>query len=957
MNNFVTKGLLAEDYILKRLVYVNSANHGYSEILLDRHLAMFGGNNVGKTASLAGTKLLLYPEVNFSRCEKKFKFVGNRGTFSQEDSYDFYFPDLTSFIILEVQNPEGSFCMLLYKTNNYTYSRLFVPLSFDEMRHLFWDVDKDDFNDDLSVKTVKQFVIENDGLQTSDAAEIRSLMFEGMRGTKKQRRFCILPMKDARLDSIEAFRNIYQLAFDIKSSETDTLPKAIATLLEMGRGRDEERLSADLLDLATDYEELFAKQAQLQTLKNAEPIFNRVSSNFEQLTNSYKHYTLIHKSLRHLLNEAKESFDERYVSMQNLTDEASKQQFTTREEVEKANEASIKAKSQVEYLEEQLTLQSKRVAEVKNLYTSLGFSSVENTLEHLDHEYRCVDSLLRELRKEDGVKRQLQKELTKKKQLLGSKKELQNIIEDQSRTVASQLNNSTSASILYSLNQNIAKTIVPLTESHRDAVVNFTSLFDSDHAGLLTFLDKPIKGVNFKEINPERMVEEATLELVRVEQQLEIVEQNITEQGRALKNNDIESLITNTEQTLQKVEIQRDNIRALSELIRAEDDTSKKLKDKRDMYIKANISFEKGRNKLQEHTATANQCQNKLDTLKDESARLKRYESVFNTIQRHADIDFLFEEISDEVVLNDSWFEKLYKLSTDLSSLKTSVIRELHLLSGQVQIEGVDPHKQFDSVTAISKAVDSYAGEYATLQYDLIQLNTSICTHNQFVSNQIKELKTSKQFLSNFIKEINDELNSKLVSNLSEINLRPEINVRFESLLSTLDKQDISDETLLEPEFYQALTQFADSYFDKRTRKLKMHDIIHAVHYEYTLEETGERFTKSQSGGTTSTITAFVLSVLLKKITPDYVSLKMPIIVDEVGTLDFKNTKATIQQISEHGFSIFCATPTFSGFVSKNVGRWIMIDRAKIKKPRVPKCHMHILPEYIESFGSQSNEA
>ena len=136
-----------------------------------------------------------------------------------------------------------------------------------------------------------------------------------------------------------------------------------------------------------------------------------------------------------------------------------------------------------------------------------------------------------------------------------------------------------------------------------------------------------------------------------------------------------------------------------------------------------------------------------------------------------------------------------------------------------------------------------------------------------------------------------------------------------------------------------------------------MTDVITAVHYEYTLAETGERVKKSQSGGTTSTITAFVLSVLLKKITPDYVSLKMPIVVDEVGTLDFKNTKATIQQIGEHGFSIFCATPTFSGFISRNVGRWIMLDRAKIKAPRVAKCHMHILPEHIESFGSLTSEA
>lgn len=957
MNDLLNDGLLTEEYILKRLVYVNSANHGYSEILLDEHLAMFGRNNVGKTASLAGTKLLLYPEVNFSRCEKKFKFVGNGGTYSQEDSYDFYFPDSTSFIILEVQNPEGTFCMLLYKTNNYTYSRLFVPLRYDELRHLFWNNEKDDFNDDLSVKTVKQFAIDNDGVQTSDPAEIRNLMFAGIRGTKKQKRFCVLPMKDARNDSIEAFRNIYQLAFDIKNSENETLPTAIATLLEMGRGRDEERLSADLLSIAKDYEELVAKQSQLQQLKNAEPLFKRVSTQFEKITGTHKEYTLIYKSLKLLLEQARENFSQRHSQAKELADEARQNKNQAEENVRKANNSVITVKGQIELLQGQLEIVSKKVVDAKRLYNALGFSSIEETLAHLNSKCREKTALLETLREEDGIKRQLEADIASKNQFLKEMKSLKDVINDQSTTVASQLNNQNSASILYSLNPNLAQIIAPLTDGHSETIINFTSLFDEDGAGALTFLDKPIKDAKFCEFNPEKIVADAKEALAKAEQRLSQLDKNIIERNNALKNDDIDSLISGTEEALSTLQQQRDGIGALSELTRNENELSSKLSDKQDEHISASITFEEQRNKLQELIGIASQCQTTLDSLNEEAKRLERYEDVFKSILRHGDIEFLVDKISEEVELNDTWFEKLYELSSQITSLDGALKNDLYKLVHQVPIADVDPHKQFDSLTAVSKVVARFSDEYATLQYDLDQLNTSICTHNKHVVNQIKELKTSKQFLSNYIKEINDELNSKHVSNLSEINLRPEINARFESLLATLDKQDISDDTLLEPEFYQALTQFSNSYFDKRTNKLKMHDIINAVHYEYTLEETGERVTKSQSGGTTSTITAFVLSVLLKKITPDYVSLKMPIIVDEVGTLDFKNTKATIQQISEHGFSIFCATPTFSGFVSQNVGRWLMIDRAKIQRPLVPKCHMQILPEHVESFGSKSDAA
>ena len=100
---------------LKRLVFVNSANHAYSEIMLDKPMVLFGSNNAGKTASLAATKLLLFPENNFQRCEHKFKFEGKNGNYySAEESYSFYFPIAKSFLALEVESNNKTFCMVLF---------------------------------------------------------------------------------------------------------------------------------------------------------------------------------------------------------------------------------------------------------------------------------------------------------------------------------------------------------------------------------------------------------------------------------------------------------------------------------------------------------------------------------------------------------------------------------------------------------------------------------------------------------------------------------------------------------------------------------------------------------------------------------------------------------------------------------------------------------------------------
>lgn len=195
MDNY-ENSLMDEEYSLKRLVYINSASHAYSEILLDSHMAMFGNNNVGKTASLAGTKLLLFPEVDFYKCEEKFKFKGKTGLYSTEESYDFYFPDARSFIVLEVSNPEGVFCMVLYRASNFGYARFFIPVDYERLRHVFWNVDSNYFPDDLNISKVSKFSKENDGLQMSDSKEIAQLMFFSRLDSKSKKRFCVLPFKD-----------------------------------------------------------------------------------------------------------------------------------------------------------------------------------------------------------------------------------------------------------------------------------------------------------------------------------------------------------------------------------------------------------------------------------------------------------------------------------------------------------------------------------------------------------------------------------------------------------------------------------------------------------------------------------------------------------------------------------------------------------------------------------------
>lgn len=184
-------------FTLKRLVFINSAKHAYSELLLDRHLAMFGRNNNGKTASLAATKLLLFPETNFRHCFSKFGFEGKEGPYDAEQSFRFYFPTIKSYIALEVENPSGTFTMVLYraasseKNQNFAYHRAFIPLPYEQVRSLFWNIENEDFSDFLGTEQLTKFTLKNRGVIIHEAAKLRQMIFARLGSPEAQ--YCIVP--------------------------------------------------------------------------------------------------------------------------------------------------------------------------------------------------------------------------------------------------------------------------------------------------------------------------------------------------------------------------------------------------------------------------------------------------------------------------------------------------------------------------------------------------------------------------------------------------------------------------------------------------------------------------------------------------------------------------------------------------------------------------------------------
>ena len=67
------------NFVLKKLVLVDSAGFCYSEIELDKHTILLGEGNVGKSSLLNCIRLFLLPEVNFNKAKDKFNFKSSNG--------------------------------------------------------------------------------------------------------------------------------------------------------------------------------------------------------------------------------------------------------------------------------------------------------------------------------------------------------------------------------------------------------------------------------------------------------------------------------------------------------------------------------------------------------------------------------------------------------------------------------------------------------------------------------------------------------------------------------------------------------------------------------------------------------------------------------------------------------------------------------------------------------------
>lgn len=932
-------------YAIRQLVFVNSAAYAYTEIRVDQHTALFGRNNLGKTSMLNALKLFLLPEENFKKCERKFGFCSRSGDFySAQESFKYYFPDQNSFILLEAENLYGPFCILLHQgRKEFSYARKVVPCAYEEIRHLFWDFAAD-CNEGLgaplatlSLASIQPKLSQFGGESLHDSKTIRQRLFSYHPMSREEGRYCLLPLKQGGTDQeLAAWKQLIHLAFDIGANDSRTLPDALATIIEGEKQSKSDELSVDLNQILHDYEQLRAERDELQRISNAREDWERFDTCYRQYEAQSREVGQFYVDLKAVLTAEQSKIDP-------LIEKAVQTHEAAQEVWNRAKSGFRNSSDRVMHLEGS---QAEREQQLKQSETAVKrISDIQRAYPGLD-----PDELLAELQQQAKRKAAFIEKLQDEGQRQARMEQLnQSLIRDRKRrdrinaqlehvkpTVLDQLDPQ-AATVLYNLAPALAEVTPVLDQSSREVMQQFTGLFElADDAWVLC--GEPVPNVTVSTYNPEAVREQLEQQLIKLKDDIQEQESEFNalrastrftqaEQRERLKAEQVELSILETNITL---------VKASDTHFQQFKKAQASLAELQQQIAEARHDKERYKNQYDEALGQEQQAGVSLGALKVQkqtvSEQLGRLELLSNS---HGVLQGWASHLEPMTrTLPEDALAVLEGQCIEMGELQQELMEALRTLLSQQLLEndGSESYRVSFEMAHVKALRQEFERLFSTLEGQQMDYGNRVHAHNKHTSIQMEELHDAGQQIRGFIAEINREFGAYSVSNLEEVQFACDLHPRFQLLLSDLDKINLFGEELHDERLYQRLNDFCDEFFrdsGRYGRVLQMHQLIDKVRYRFRLSGQ-ELFTENaQSNGTTSMVNSLLLSILLKRLLAQDAKICLPLVMDEMASIDQQNLQTAVEIAEQHGFVLFGASPDMSAEIVQAVRHYIYLGMFK----------------------------
>ncbi len=935
------------EFEIKRLVLVDSAGFCYVDLPVDDHAILLGEGNLGKSSLLNSLRLFLLPENNFKNSRHKFAFSTPKrdGFYDNEESYGHYFPSKFSSLILEVSNNMGgsvqTHCQILQRSSGHlAYERIFTPLKYQQIRHLFWDGDNDEDGigyrvDGLSSTSVFNALkaLDKNTISVKDPAKFKTLLYANDFLSPAAMRYSIFPLAESDEARIESLRTLILLLFEMNAS-SGPVAHAVANIIEA-----QKKFADDVLDFNI---EVFLQKHN--DLKQQDIDLNRVENlgdKFRQLADQFKQYcTLADSELKFaaFVNQLTAAMTEQ-VSLLNLkATEAGQAQVKEREgskQLKLLTDKGKKLEGEANGYQRQINKSQTSIDKAVNLLATYPDMPLAEVLELIESDIEDNNKRLAAL-ESDSQKAlritELQNQIAANQ---AERQKRQDHLNNQQHALEQQLPGS-SWQVLAAVNKKLALTnpMRELSDSEINAFVGFTELFEQDPTCVALFNERFSKQSGSMARNDEQAIGELDSTIHADERELMQLQQGHS--NAINKANEVANLKRNIKQA-------HDEMSDIGEL----DFHQKTLKNLAAPLAAAqqaldsnNHEVEQTKTLLQDWSAEHQQLKAERDQIQTQVTQLNSLEQksqhMITSQPRLAHALGLDLPNVGELALNDGVLQQISQDMTSVSDLREKLLFGLQsfinerVIDDEKGIFAESPDRK-----AISETFNLLADTFANLAGRRNMLSEQVRIHNESVQGYANILQQNHEHIKRFEKQLNRDFAEIEINDLDGIEVDIHIDKRFENLVSDIASVDLLSDSLLPETFYARLQSFAQNFFKSgATARLTMDKIISNLSYRTRKKDQSQWQTKQQSNSTTALINLKLVQILLRKLRANGCSLMFPLVLDEVATVDVKQFDWLLDDIKKSGFNLFAAsTHSASSELIYKIGRYHELGEMRTARP------------------------
>lgn len=924
-------------YSVKKLIAVNSISYCYTELPIDRHCALFGRNNLGKTSLLNALKLHLFPEISFNDCKAKFAFKSSKGElYSTEDSYSYYFPTDSSFLILEAENIHGPFCLILFKSDSsFGYQRLALPCAYEDIRAAFWNIQRTEINNGLGSPVTDLGIPKIHDLykQYKDAGavllktkkEIKEKLFSHNPMQRSKGRYCLAPLKEGGVErELSAFRQLMNFTFEIAKTDTKSLTETFATIIESGKINVQDKLHQDLQVILDEYNALRQTQDNLKAIANYRADYLQLTDMSKNLQDYKLQFAVTFASYADYLESLKLTVQKQLTKLEPEFNKLAAAQRQLQEMEIRQREQASKYTGQLETLQKdlkQLEQKIERFQKIQQQYPNASIADIRAALTAYQNDLEVDISHLQDKQAAiDELNNKTQQKIAK----MAARDQKKRGLEQQALLLINQIDTHSSM-VLSNLHPQFSELAANPDSRQTSVIEQFGQLFDIDQDGMnflgVSFTRTALKSPQQIREQLKRELEDLNAEINRLETQITQLHKKAiaTEESKKTQLQELEKdlhgvkrdlvIVNAIEDTRQQWQSKTSDVESIEiergQLEKQKLETHSLLAHNRDEFADAKQSLES----LQKQAQEASNLALRLENLRPDDLPAGDIKPVTNVSA--ADLTELLGEQA-----------KLHALRDNLNNKINEFIRCGYF---QLPIEMASSSYDNQQQAAILQELNNI---FAALPDKQENLQSRIIEHNKMTGTKISELTGNRSHIRTFINKVNKQFEHYTISNLQDIRVEIELDHRFEELVNELDNTNLNTTDIHDDALYQRLNQFCEDFFVgvRGNRILEMSKIITNVKYSYKKAHNDKREEKDQSTGTNALINCTLLTILLRDLLAQDSTLTLPVIFDEFTALDEYNQRTAIQAATEHGFALFCASPTVTAEVAAVVDYYITLD-------------------------------